>query len=93
MNTFEEIIEPLYTDNKQETANGFIQYKGTDLCMDLNCICGEQSHVDGDFVSLLQCPHCDRIYLMPIFIKPILLTKGQVEIAEKSLPSIKIADK
>ncbi len=31
-------------DNK---VHGFIQWKGTDICMDVYCKCGNQSHIDG----------------------------------------------
>jgi len=48
---------------------GFIQYKGTDICMDLNCECGELSHIDGDFVYAIQCPYCDKKYDLNCFIK------------------------
>ena len=41
---------------------GFIQFKGTDLCMDINCSCGVVSHVDGDFGYNVQCPACGTAY-------------------------------
>lgn len=41
---------------------GWIQWKGTDVCMDVYCLCGEQMHVDTDFLYYVQCPHCERIY-------------------------------
>ena len=40
----------------------FIQWKGTDVCMDWICDCGVQHHVDGDFCYLLECADCGRIY-------------------------------
>jgi hypothetical protein len=43
----------------------FVQWKGTDLCMDFYCDCGHHSHVDGDFIYAVQCPVCDAIYEMP----------------------------
>ena len=30
--------------------HGWIQWKGTDVCIDLHCECGSHGHVDGDFV-------------------------------------------
>jgi hypothetical protein len=40
----------------------FIQWKGTDLCMDFWCQCGASCHFDGDFAYAVQCPHCRAIY-------------------------------
>lgn len=42
----------------------FIQWKGTDVCMDFHCKCGAHLHIDGDFVYHVKCAHCDRIYTM-----------------------------
>ena len=38
----------------------FIQYKGTDLCMDLYCKCGEATHIDGMFKYRVQCEECGQ---------------------------------
>jgi len=42
----------------------FIQWKGTDVCMDVYCVCGDQFHIDADFAYAIQCPHCKRRYEM-----------------------------
>ena len=43
----------------------FVQWKGTDLCMDLNCPkCGKHSHFDGFFMYYIKCPHCFACYEM-----------------------------
>lgn len=39
-----------------------VQWKGTDLCLDLYCDCGMSSHADGYSFSYVQCPGCDVIY-------------------------------
>lgn len=52
--------------NAQETfenqPGGWIQWKGTDVCIDIHCECGEHSHYDGDFMYGIQCPYCERKY-------------------------------
>lgn len=46
-------------------ASMFIQWKGTDVCLDFICgECGTQGHFDGMFAYLLGCPECDTIYEM-----------------------------
>ena len=47
----------------------FIQWKGTDVCMDFVCECGEQYHFDGLFAYALHCPKCNAIFEMPSLIK------------------------
>ena len=42
--------------------HAFIQWKGTDSCADYYCVCGEQFHIDSDFVYAVQCPYCNRRY-------------------------------
>ena len=41
---------------------GWIQWKGTDVCMDVHCACGHHSHFDADFCYYVKCPACGKIY-------------------------------
>jgi len=41
---------------------GWIQWKGTDVCMDIHCTCGYLGHVDGMFGYYVKCPECGQIY-------------------------------
>lgn len=43
-------------------ANMFIQWKGTDVCLDFHCPCGAHGHFDGYFAYRLRCPSCDAVY-------------------------------
>lgn len=49
-------------DTKKNEPHGWIQWKGTEVCMDLHCSCGEMSHVDGDFMYHVKCPTCGKVY-------------------------------
>lgn len=42
--------------------HGYIQWKGTDVCIDIHCSCGESSHYDGDFMYQIECPHCNKVW-------------------------------
>ena len=43
-----------------------VQWKGTDLCMDLWCpLCDEHSHFDGMFAYHVQCSSCGAVFKMP----------------------------
>lgn len=48
----------------------FIQWKGTDVCMDFHCECGAHCHFDGDFAYAVKCPHCETIWEMPAYVVP-----------------------
>lgn len=45
-----------------EAPSAWIQWKGTDVCMDIHCSCGELSHVDGEGVYFYECPTCHQKY-------------------------------
>ena len=53
-----------------ENPYAFIQWKGTDVCMDFHCECGAHCHFDGYFAYTVKCPHCETIWEMPTFIVP-----------------------
>lgn len=54
-------------------SHAHIQWKGTDVCMDVYCICGERGHVDGGFVYNVRCPCCGRVYFCNPMIELICL--------------------
>ena len=47
----------------------FIQWKGTDLCMDFHCECGTQNHYDGFFAYHVECSGCGQVYKMDTKVK------------------------
>jgi hypothetical protein len=62
------VFEHYDTRAKHDAPYAFIQWKGTDACMDIHCPCGAHLHWDGDFAYMLACPHCDRAWEMPIYL-------------------------
>lgn len=44
-------------------AETFIQWKGTNVCMDVYCrACGCHFHIDADFAYFVRCPRCRKVY-------------------------------
>jgi hypothetical protein len=43
-------------------AQCFIQWKGTEVCMDFYCACGYHGHVDEGFAYYVQCYSCGALY-------------------------------
>jgi hypothetical protein len=42
--------------------HGWIQWKGTDVCLDVYCACGHHGHVDAEFAYTIRCPECGQVY-------------------------------
>lgn len=60
-----------------DEPHGWIQWKGTDVCMDVLCACGAHMHVDGEFAYYLRCPHCQRVYGVGAYVRLVELTKPE----------------
>lgn len=41
---------------------GWIQWKGTKVCMDIHCKCGALMHLDADFAYHIKCGECGQVY-------------------------------
>lgn len=52
-----------------ELPYAVIQWKGTAVCMDPQCVCGESFHIDADFAHFVRCPHCGRTYQMDWYVR------------------------
>jgi hypothetical protein len=48
----------------------FLQWKGTDVCLDFYCKCGNTFHLDEYFAYYIKCLACGRVYKMPDDPKP-----------------------
>lgn len=74
-----DVIRQIYAaeGSIKDGPHGWIQWKGTDVCIDIHCPCGEHSHYDGDFAYAIQCPHCEKIYALGQCVPLIPLTEDQ----------------
>lgn len=73
-----QIHEP---DSKQweDKPHGWIQWKGTDVCVDLYCECGAHGHIDGYFLYHYECLGCGRKYALSANVKLIEMTPEQAK--------------
>ena len=46
----------------KKESHGWIQWKGTEVCIDIHCKCGYLGHFDGDFFYWYKCRKCGRYY-------------------------------
>lgn len=66
-------------DNPKSESGGWIQWKGTDVCMDIHCVCGADDHYDGQFFYFYECPSCSRVFGVGQNIKFVELNKDEYE--------------
>jgi hypothetical protein len=59
-----------FSHGETPKPSAFIQWKGTDVCMDFWCDCGAHCHFDGYFAHAVKCPHCDAVWEMPFMLFP-----------------------
>ena len=66
-------------DTRKGEPHGWIQWKGTNVCMDVHCVCGEIGHIDESFAYHVKCPKCERVYFCNGHIELIELEKEPKE--------------
>ena len=66
-------------DNPKDGAHGWIQWKGTNVCIDIHCRCGRLGHFDGDSFYHYRCPGCGQAYAVGQNVKLIPLTAEQAQ--------------
>ena len=50
-------------------THAFIQWKGTDVCADVKCVCGRSVHIDGEFFYTYACLECGRTYVVNPYVE------------------------
>jgi hypothetical protein len=65
-----------------------LQHKGTNVCMDVHCVCGHHSHFDTDFTYFLRCPKCDALYAVGHVLALHPLPKEQAEFILQDRPTM-----
>lgn len=69
-------------DTVPDGPYGKIQWKGTDVCIDLQCKCGYHDHFDGDFLYWYKCPECGAKYAVSPNVRLITLNEAEAQMAE-----------
>jgi len=75
--------------NIQETyedqPHGWIQWKGTDVCMDIHCKCGVLLHIcNVDFAYHVKCLECNTVYFCNGHIELIELEEEPADCVVKA---------
>ena len=70
------------------TPHIWVQWKGTNVCCDIHCACGEHLHFDGDFFYFFQCPYCKQYWEVGTHIalyaaSPARALQGPFQVVER----------
>jgi hypothetical protein len=58
----EEYVMTPTTETKKPEDRIYMQWKGTDACLDFYCDCGVKSHLDAYGAYAVKCPACGSVY-------------------------------
>lgn len=79
MKDFYEQVHRPESEAFKGKPHGWIQWKGTDVCIDLHCICGAHGHIDAEFFYHYECSACHRKYAVGMNVALIELTLEQAK--------------
>ncbi len=68
-NKLPTVDEAILNMTRPEGPYGFIQWKGTEVCMDCWCSCGTHFHMDAEFMYAVECPSCHRTFAVYCYVK------------------------
>ena len=58
--------------------HAWIQWKGTNVCMDIHCSCGKHTHVDAEFAYYVRCSACGKLWAMCANIRMVEVTAEEI---------------
>lgn len=62
-------------------GHAWIQWKGTEVCMDVHCRCGHHGHVDAEFAYFYKCPKCHITFCVGQTVRLYPIAAGCEDIA------------
>lgn len=62
-------------------GHAWIQWKGTNVCMDVRCRCGAHGHVDAEFAYFYKCQGCGVTFCVGQTIRLYPIAEGSESIA------------
>ena len=60
-------------------GKAWIQWKNTNVCMDVHCRCGHHGHVDAEFAYFYRCPECLTVFAVGQTVRLYELTGKALE--------------
>lgn len=59
--------------------HALIQWKGSEICMDVRCECGAFGHLDASHTYYVRCAHCGRTYKVNPHVQLVEVQKEDEE--------------
>ena len=47
----------------EDKPHGWIQWKNTNVSMDIRCKCGHVANIQASFAYYVKCPNCNTVYM------------------------------
>lgn len=69
----------------QRGPHSWVQWKGSEVCMDVHCACGVHGHVDASFVYALKCLACGRVYFVNPYVELVEFTQEEAAHVERGV--------
>jgi DNA-directed RNA polymerase subunit RPC12/RpoP len=63
---------------KPKGPHGWIQWKGTNVCMDVYCSCGKHGHIDQDFTYHYKCLACGKLFDIAGYVRLIEVPEEEI---------------
>lgn len=76
---------------KQSEPSLWIQWSGSNVCVDFYCSCGAMPHIDAKFRDYLRCIECNAFYYVNPHVEIIPLNERE-SIAASKLAYVEAAD-
>lgn len=80
-----KLFPSLNTHKWDAVSHCWIQWKGSEICMDVHCACGFFGHFDGYDAYHIKCPKCSQVYECDghITLHPIDFQPERTKLLEK----------
>ena len=58
--------------------HGWIQWKGTNVCMDVYCSCGAHGHIDDEFTYRYKCLACGKLFDIAGYVRLVEVPESEI---------------
>ena len=73
-----ELFSKIDGATRIDGPHGWIQWKGTEVCMDVHCTCGAHTHIDAEFAYYVECGDCGALFAVGAYVKLVPVTAAEV---------------
>ena len=75
---FGDVCQKIDVSTRVDGPHAYVQWKGTDACLDVRCACGGGFHIDAEFAYIVRCPECKEAFGVGPYVKLVPLSEQEV---------------